>query len=103
MQADVFLNRTNRPVFEIYYSIGDTADPCIVGYDHNSAAILMRDASEQFGHFAAAGRIECCCRFVSQNDIWAADNGTGNRNTLLFTAAELLWICVSAMFKAKTL
>ena len=73
----------------------------IVRDHHNRLVKILVQTFQDFEDFSGRMAIEVAGRFVSQQQSWIADDGTGDGDTLLLTTRKLLGKMVHSVFETN--
>ena len=89
-------------VEEAHRAGGLTGLRLVVRYHDDGASVFLVQLVEEFHHFGPHLRVEVTGRFVGQDDVGIAHDGTGDGYTLALTAGELCRHVLHAVAEAHS-
>ena len=78
-----------RAILDVENAIGEFEEPRVVGHDQDSPAVVLGDAAENAHDRLAVGAIERSGRLIGEDCRRFGNNRAGNRDALLFAAAQI--------------
>ena len=85
-----FLDLDDLAVLHLDHSIGELGDSVIVGDDDDAALVVQNVPLHELDDLPSRVAVERSRRFIQHQDVGLADDGSGDGDTLLLAAAQLL-------------
>jgi hypothetical protein len=90
-------------VFHLQGSVGDVGQGHVVCNDDQSLVKIVAHFLKVIVDQRRVLGVEVACRLIGENDFWLIELGSGDGDTLLFTAGQLTGFMVDAMGQTKVI